>query len=161
MFVIVLSMEWLLALRNCLKRQVRPGDWCWLTAVILKYLKSWRISKVPTSFSGLDWTYPRLLRHHLLSGRRCSLCVYKESSSQIAESHFSVLHHRQLRDERPGQQPAERTAAASQEPGGGYGGGHPQHHPRDRDGQLGERPLPHLSSSHRQAGGHQPDQVGV
>lgn len=40
-----------------------------------------------------------------------------------------ILILRQLRYEGLGQQPAQRPAAASQKPGGGYSGGHPQHHP--------------------------------
>ena len=67
--------------------------------------------------------------------------------------------HRELRHARPGEQPAQRPAAARQEPGGGHGGGHPQHHPRDRDGQLGERPLAHPGTGRGEAGGHQQNQV--
>lgn len=69
--------------------------------------------------------------------------------------------HRKLRYAGPRQQPAQRPAATSQEPGGGHRGRHPQHDSWDCDGQLGKRSLPHPGPGHREAGRHQQDQVKI
>lgn len=67
--------------------------------------------------------------------------------------------YRQLRHAGPGEQSAQWSAAASQEPGGRHCGRHPQHHPWDRHRQLRKRPLADSGPGHREAGRHQPDQV--
>lgn len=67
--------------------------------------------------------------------------------------------NRQLRHAGPGEQPAQWSAAASQKPGGGHCGCHPQHHSRDRHRQFRKCPLAHPGSGYRETGCHQPDQV--